>query len=65
MTLIEGWLPPTRQNYDILMKLWTYGFPFVHFILTNLSRRTEADENYVVCFCAMGYQLVWHGQNLS
>ncbi|CAK7262477.1 hypothetical protein SEPCBS57363_000066 [Sporothrix epigloea] len=24
MTLIEGWLPPTRENYDFMMRIWTF-----------------------------------------
>ncbi|CAK7264265.1 hypothetical protein SEPCBS119000_000900 [Sporothrix epigloea] len=24
MAIIEGWLPPTRENYDFMMRIWTF-----------------------------------------
>ncbi|KAH7320751.1 hypothetical protein B0I35DRAFT_351366 [Stachybotrys elegans] len=29
MSLIEGWLPPTRQNYELILNLWQFGYPVV------------------------------------
>lgn len=29
MTLIEGWMPPSRENWEIILKVWQYGFPIV------------------------------------
>lgn len=28
MALIESWMPPTRENYDFILKLWTF-YPIV------------------------------------
>lgn len=29
MALLEGWLPPTREHYDLILKIWQFLFPAV------------------------------------
>lgn len=29
MSLIEGWYPPTRENYEHLLFWWQIGYPIV------------------------------------
>lgn len=29
MALIEGWLPPTRAHYGLILKLWQFAYPAV------------------------------------
>ena len=35
MAVIEGWVPPTRENYDFILHLWTF-YPLVLIILMSL-----------------------------
>ncbi|EGU74049.1 hypothetical protein FOXB_15439 [Fusarium oxysporum f. sp. conglutinans Fo5176] len=29
MAIIEGWLPPTRENYDLILKVWQISYPII------------------------------------
>ena len=29
MALIEGWMPPTRENWETIITVWQFGFPIV------------------------------------
>jgi hypothetical protein len=63
MAIIEGWLPPTRENYDLILKVWQISYP----IVSTIKKAREIIQ-LLMCtdwFNAMAYQLVWHGQNFS
>lgn len=63
MAIIEGWLPPTRENYDLILKVWQISYPIVSII----KRAREITHVLILSdwFDTMAYQLVRHGQNLS
>lgn len=63
MAIIEGWLPPTRENYDLILKVWQISYPIVSII----KRAREIIHVLILSdwFDTMAYQLVRHGQNLS
>lgn len=29
MTLVEGWMPPTRENYEKILLVWKFLYPAV------------------------------------
>jgi hypothetical protein len=29
MAIIEGWLPPTRENYNLILTVWQIAYPIV------------------------------------
>ncbi|KAH6999651.1 3-oxo-5-alpha-steroid 4-dehydrogenase-domain-containing protein [Ilyonectria destructans] len=29
MTIIEGWMPPTRENYELILKIWQISYPII------------------------------------
>ncbi|KAH7133147.1 3-oxo-5-alpha-steroid 4-dehydrogenase-domain-containing protein [Dactylonectria estremocensis] len=29
MTIIEGWMPPSRENYDLILKVWQISYPII------------------------------------
>lgn len=29
MTIIEGWMPPTRENYELILTIWQISYPIV------------------------------------
>ncbi|KAF7563231.1 hypothetical protein G7046_g936 [Stylonectria norvegica] len=29
MALIEGWMPPTRENYELILKIWQIAYPII------------------------------------
>ncbi|KAJ3520793.1 hypothetical protein NM208_g13572 [Fusarium decemcellulare] len=29
MAIIEGWLPPTREHYDLILNIWQISYPIV------------------------------------
>lgn len=31
MALIEGWMPPTRENYNLIFRVWQISYPVVCF----------------------------------
>lgn len=33
MSLIEGWFPPSRENYELLLHYWQLGYPIVRLSL--------------------------------
>lgn len=40
MTLIEGLFPPSRENYELLLRYWQIGYPIV-----SLTSHYLNDEN--------------------
>ncbi|KPM43402.1 hypothetical protein AK830_g3136 [Neonectria ditissima] len=29
MSIIEGWMPPTRENYELILKIWQIAYPII------------------------------------
>ncbi|KAH6896606.1 3-oxo-5-alpha-steroid 4-dehydrogenase-domain-containing protein [Thelonectria olida] len=29
MSLLEGWMPPTRDNYELILTIWKYSYPII------------------------------------
>jgi 3-oxo-5-alpha-steroid 4-dehydrogenase 1 len=29
MAIVEGWLPPTQEHYDLILKIWQISYPIV------------------------------------
>ncbi|KAK5992034.1 hypothetical protein PT974_05430 [Cladobotryum mycophilum] len=29
MAIVESWLPPTRENYELILLLWQFAYPFI------------------------------------
>lgn len=29
MSLVEGWMPPTRENYELILTVWKFSMPIV------------------------------------
>lgn len=36
MALIQDWLPPTRDNYNLILTFWQFAFPIVNVDFTSL-----------------------------
>lgn len=64
MSLIEGWYPPTRENYERLLFWWQIGYPIVSSESLMIEKIIVLIAVVIVWFAAMGYQLVWYGQNV-
>lgn len=73
MALVQGWIPPTRQNYDLLLYTWQVAFPLVSVAWSFCAgaraqeRRRHAKANKTndtACLVAMDRQVVWHGQDI-
>ncbi len=37
MAIIDGWLPPTRAHYDLILRVWQFAFPPVRNALLSCS----------------------------
>lgn len=37
MAIIEGWLPPTRENYNLILTVWQIAYP----IVSNFKKQTR------------------------
>lgn len=35
MAIVQDWLPPTRENYETLIFIWQFLYPFVRHSLTS------------------------------
>lgn len=45
MAILQGWLPPSRENWSFLVFLWQF-FPLVRiFFLKNLFPKGEAESS--------------------
>ncbi|KAK7420596.1 hypothetical protein QQZ08_010356 [Neonectria magnoliae] len=29
MSIVEGWMPPTRENYELILKIWQISYPII------------------------------------
>ena len=62
MALIQGWYPPNKENYDLILYLWQW-FPVVS---STFSRFTDCRLiNPTVRLIAMDDFVVWNGQNVG
>jgi 3-oxo-5-alpha-steroid 4-dehydrogenase 1 len=62
MAIVEGWLPPTRANWEALCFVWQL-FPVVsrHMHVNELvSRHTQADDIPLVQFTAVQWLTNWY-----
>jgi hypothetical protein len=47
MSLVEGWYPPSRENYETLLFFWQIGYPIVSFLrLFLVDRRAVIEKTY-------------------
>lgn len=55
MSLIEGWYPPTRENYERLLFWWQIGYPIVSSESLMIEKIIVLIAVVIVWFAAMGY----------
>jgi hypothetical protein len=36
MSLVEGWMPPTRERWELLLKIWQIAFPIVRLLFFSV-----------------------------
>jgi hypothetical protein len=74
MSIVEGWMPPTRENYQLILVVWQILYPFVSIMLFSQSsgeRPCKAQSLLTVEVCGTDWflaicdQVVWNGQDFS
>ena len=73
MALIEGWLPPTRENYELILTVWKWSYPIVCQLARSRPSHAIVSANLHVRILLMASldrldtvadKLVWHGEDL-
>lgn len=61
-SIVESY-PPTRENWEAILRFWQWSFPIVSLPMLNISQALTLTTP--VWLLSMDHQVVRHGQNLD